>query len=73
MFSPHRTLQASIPEPLVCVRLLEQGQFLIWLQVLLLLLQTGSPGLGTEPDPASAFVDLPMLRAVVESDVAGRG
>ena len=46
---------------------------LIRLQVGLLPLQAGRPGFGDEPDFASPVLHLPMLRGVVEFDVAGPG
>ena len=46
---------------------------LIRLQVGLLPLQTSSAGLGDEPDLASAVPYLPLLRGVVEFEVAGPG
>ena len=46
---------------------------LIRLQVGLLPLQAGRSGLGDEPDLASPVLYLPMLRSVVEFDVAGPG
>jgi hypothetical protein len=46
---------------------------LIRLQVGLLPLQTDGAGPGNEPDFASAVFDFPMLRGVVEFDLAGPG
>ena|ERR1039457_4973606 len=44
---------------------------LIRLQVLPFPLQTGSTRFGKEPNPAFPVLHFPMLRAVVEFDVAG--
>jgi hypothetical protein len=46
---------------------------LIRLQVLFLPLQAGRSGPGDEPDLASAVLHFPLLRGVVEFDVAGSG
>ena len=43
----------------------------IRLQILLFPLQTGSTGLGEEPDSAPPVLHFPMLRGVVEFDLAG--
>ena len=43
------------------------------MQVLLLPIQANRSGLGDEPDLASAVLYFPMLRVVVEFEVAGPG
>ena len=46
---------------------------LIWVKVLLFPFKASSSGLGDKPDLASPVLHLPMLRGVVEFDVAGPG